>query len=128
MRKYLDNLLIYGGGILGVITFFKNDFPAFWEQLANMSGRTVLLALSIIAIVVGLIMRWQDHRVTPRNIKSKIRKWLDDFNVSHCVVPWEPWYFRYDITFWEQRFYVGRPKGANNLHIELRTSVIQELA
>ena len=128
MRKYIDNVLIYGGGIVAFIAFFKNDFPALWGQLSNMSGRTVLLTLSIIAVMVGLIMKWLDHRVTPRNVKSKIREWLDNFNVSHRVVPWEPWYFRYDITFWDQRFYVGRPKGGSSLYIELRTAVIQEFS
>jgi hypothetical protein len=128
MRKYFDNLLIYGGGILAFLTFFKNDFPAFWGQLSNMSGRTLLLTLSIIAVVVGVIMKWLDHRVTLGNIKSKIRKSLDDFNVSHCIVPWEAWYFRYDITFWGQRFMVGRPKGGSYLYIELRTAVLPEHA
>ena len=37
---------------------------------------------------------------------------------------WDAWHFRYDVTFWNQIIFVGRPKlpTGRYIHIELRTT------
>jgi hypothetical protein len=128
VRKYLDNLLIYGGAILGFITFFKNDFPDFWNQLSNMSGRAMLLTISTIAVLIGLVLKWREKKVTPRNVQQKIRQWLDAFNLEHGIFNYPQWYFTFVVTFHGQRIFVGRPRllYGRYITIELRTTGVLE--
>src|SRR5205823_6371769 len=82
MRKYFENVLVYGSAIVGFITFFKNDFPPLWQKAYDISGRSILLIICIVAFVIGLIMKVSEKRITLQNIRWKVRDWLDAFQIQ----------------------------------------------
>jgi hypothetical protein len=123
--NWKPKLVAFGAFLLAVITwlgFFEISARTLWAQ---MTAHYVFLAAAIAFTALffwGLRYWWGSTRVTPENVHIKIREWLDAFNLAHRVMPWEPWHFRYDVTFWDHIIFVGRPKtGARYLHIEMRT-------
>jgi hypothetical protein len=131
LTKWKANVGTVGAFLLALIAwlgFFGIDARTI---RAKMTAHYIFLIAALIftcLFILSLRYLWRVTRVTPENIHLKIRQWLDAFNVSHRVVPFEPWYFRYDVTSWGQMFYVGRPKtgGGRILYIELRTGIMAD--
>jgi len=133
LSKWKANVSAVGAFLLAVITwlaFFGVDARTIRAQLTTHYIFLIAALICTFLFVLSLRYLWRVTRVTPENIHLKIRQWLDTFNVSHRVVPFEPWYFRYDITYWGYVFFVGRPKTGSGrvLYIELRSSVIADFS
>jgi hypothetical protein len=130
--KWKEKLGALGTLLLAVITwlgFFGIDARTIQAKMTT--HYFFLIAALVFTSLFALSLRylWRITRVTPENVHLKLRQWLDALNISHCVVPREPWHFRYDVIFWGQGFYVGRPKDNDHyLYVELRTGVIPEHA
>jgi hypothetical protein len=126
-RYWKAKISTVGAFLLAVITwlaFFGIDARTLREQ---MTAHYLFLVAALVFTALFFIAArywWKATRVTPENVHVKIREWLDAFNLSHSVMSWEPWHFRYDVMFRGQIIFVGRPKAGSGryLHIELRTT------
>src|SRR5436853_5631770 len=91
------------GATIGGLICFVITVLSFFEIYAKDVLRAVtahyiwgigaILSLSVFAW--GIYAWWQNTRITPGNVQTKIREWLDTFNLSHRVHNFEPWYFTY---------------------------------
>lgn len=120
----LDNFLTCGGAVLAAFAFFRIDAIAISDSLSAMSGLTALLIVGLVICAVGLFLKWREKKVTPRNVRQKIRQWLDTFNLEHGKFDYEPWYFTFKVTFSNQPIFVGRPRtlAGRYIEIQLRTN------
>lgn len=121
-----DRFLFWLGTIASLIAipcFFRIDAITIWNWTADMSGRAVFLALSLLILATGLFLRWRAQRVTPKNIQFKIREWLDTFNLAHRLHDFEPWHFTLVVTYNNFPIFVGRPKvlGGRYIVVQART-------
>jgi hypothetical protein len=132
LKNWKPKLSKFSTFLLALIAYLQfagiGDFQTLWQKMT--AHYWFLVAAFVFSGFFALSIRYWyiSTRSTPANIQQKIREWLDTFNISHRVVPWEPWHFRYDVTFWNQIIFVGRPRnGGRYLHIELRTTgVVQQ--
>jgi len=114
MPKWLNTLIIVAGGIataLGLLQFFGIDAGFLWKESQNMSGRFVFLLISVIVLIVGLYLKIRRSYITPANVRSKVREWLDAFGYSYQVVHGEEtvdWGF--GVTLQNPLVFVARPK------------------
>jgi hypothetical protein len=53
---------------------------------------------SFSVFVLGARQWWKNSRITPENVQSRIREWLDALSFNHRPYPWEPWHFGYEVT------------------------------
>jgi hypothetical protein len=84
MASKFSNLLTWLGAIgtvFGILAAFRIDIPEIFGRLAKMNGLTVFLTISVLALLLGLVMKWEEKKVTPGNIKGKLRDWLDAFQL-----------------------------------------------
>ena len=82
MRKYIDNFLVYGGGVLAILAFCRIDIQTVSDWLSLMSARTAFAIIGIAMFAVGVYLKWREKKVTPRNIRWKVRDWLDAFQIQ----------------------------------------------
>jgi len=95
LSKWKANVSAVGAFLLAVITwlaFFGVDARTIRAQLTTHYIFLIAALICTFLFVLSLRYLWRVTRVTPENIHLKIRQWLDTFNVSHRVVPFEPWY------------------------------------
>jgi hypothetical protein len=125
MPKWLNNLIIVAGGIataFSLLQFFGIDAAFLWKESQSMSGRFVFLLISLTLLLVGLYLKIRRSYITPANVRSRIREWLDAFGYSYQVVPWETWHWGFGVTTQNLLVFVARTKGHSD-HLVFTTTI-----
>ena len=111
VRK-LDNILTYGGALLAVFAFVGIDFRSVYNWLGAMNGRTAFVIVGIALFAIGIILKWQERKVSLRNVQRKISEWLKTSNFAFREIDeWHAWHFGFQITEPGIRMYVARVRG-----------------
>ena len=121
-----DKFILWTGAIcspLGILACFRIDAISAWDKLGKMNGRQVFLVISLTLLAVGLVLRWLDKRVTPRNVQRKIQHWLHAFGVLHKTHQFEPWHFTYVVWCRGVRIFIGRPKALEGRYIAMEARI-----
>lgn len=126
MPKNWDKFILWTGAIgslLGILACFRIDAISTWDKLGKMNGRQVFLAISLTLLAVGLVLRWLDKRVTPRNVHHKIDQWLHTFQLNHREQSFEQWHFLYVVTFQGVEVFIGRPRNMFGRYLSIQARV-----
>ena len=73
------------GALVAMLGFFGIDAKAIGKAWEAMSAHYVFLILAVaffLVFVMALYYLWQNSRITPDNIESRITEWLDAFGLT----------------------------------------------
>jgi len=125
MPKWLNTIIIVAGVIATVFSllqFFGIDAGFLWKESQNMSGRFVFLLISVTVLLVGVCLKIRRSYITPANVRSRVREWLDAFGYSYQVVPWDQWHWGFGVTLQDLVIFVARTKGHSD-HLVFTTTI-----
>lgn len=95
--------------IVGVLPFFKIDVGTISDLFDAMSGKAWFLTFSLLILAIGLFLKWRERKVTPRNVRAKVRGWLDAFQILAAPLPIPNTYFVWRATLHSRlEVWVGR--------------------
>lgn len=108
VTNWIADLLILGGGIL--IAILKVKGSRWLMPLAYGLAGSALIGV-ILFTIMGLAELRSRERVTVDNVATKVRSWIDNFQLSVRTNPLPEAYFRYEVTMRNGNVVVvARPK------------------
>jgi hypothetical protein len=91
----MEEFLFIGAGVSLVLALIA-IFPMLTTKRRWLAA--IFFLVSIILFSDGVYRVETRNRTTPDNLESKIRQWLDAFNITSGKVPDDQAYFNYQIT------------------------------
>lgn len=101
--------------LLAVIAYLQfagiGDVRTLWQQMTAHYWFLVAALVSTGLFALSIRYWWQSTRTTTKNVKAKVRTWLDAFNLTHNKVEWDSWIFGFDYRPPQGAFvYIARTK------------------
>lgn len=113
-EHWKEKLVTFGSVLLALITwlaFFGIDARTLRDQMTAHYLFLILAILFTAAAGWGWHSWRKAYRITPENIRAKIREWLDLFNYSYAVFEHEPWHWTFHLNIPNSPpIFVGRSK------------------
>lgn len=94
--------LVAIGGFIAFVTGLLGFFEVTWTELRQFMTTHYLWLIGVLVsftiFVWGCYKWWKSARVTPENVRSKTRQWLDGFRIEHAVTPpFSDWNWGYRV-------------------------------